>query len=135
LQALLGAHHILKVLAVHAKKAYRGDSRIVPLTLELDTIRRRLVNFTSWSLYPRENNRRSLDRRLGAPQDVSEEKILPLPEFEPWTAHPAAYFLHQFLGYSEFNCYTLRKACYNPQTKYAPVLSLVIRSICKTQNT
>jgi hypothetical protein len=77
-----------KVLAVQAKKAYRGNSRIVPLTLDLGTIRRWLVNLTSWLLYPRENNGHALNRRLRAPPEPvwtfgEEKNILPCRDSNP----------------------------------------------------
>jgi hypothetical protein len=61
-------------------KVYSGSRGIVPLILKLRTRYRRVVNFTTWSLYVRERIHFWLNRRLGGIQTGSgrfaEEKYL-----------------------------------------------------------
>jgi hypothetical protein len=46
----------VKGCPVHAMKTFRGRRGKTPLILDLGTRWRRVVNFTTWQLYPRERN-------------------------------------------------------------------------------
>jgi hypothetical protein len=80
---------------VNVTKAYRGSRVIAPIILNLATPWRRAVNFTLGRLQPREGTTLPDEYEAECPtpeagQDVLENSLLPLPEFEPWVVQPVA---------------------------------------------